>query len=50
MHEQLEFVENYDNPAFNASAPKLDIALFEPMVRKVFSEIKHNIYKVAMKG
>jgi predicted HD phosphohydrolase len=44
------FVENYDNPAFDASAPKLDIALFEPMVRKVFSEIKHSIYKDAMKG
>ncbi len=42
------FIEKYDNPAFDFDAPKLDIKLFEPMVRKVFSEVKRSIYKTAL--
>ncbi len=40
------FVAEYDNPAFDASAPELALGLFEPMVRSVFSTPKHSIYPV----
>lgn len=42
------FIERYDDPAFDASAPKLSLSLFEPLVRKVFSEAKHTIYQDAL--
>lgn len=42
------FVEKYDNPAFNAKAAKLSLSLFEPALRKVFSDPKHSVYKKAM--
>ncbi|MEQ8231146.1 MAG: HD domain-containing protein [Gammaproteobacteria bacterium] len=40
-----EFIAKYDDPAFDADHPKLDLALFEPMVRRVFAEPKHTIYR-----
>ena len=42
------FVELYDNPAFDASAPTLSLDLFESMVRNVFSQPKKSLYKAAM--
>ncbi|NND83363.1 MAG: HD domain-containing protein [Gammaproteobacteria bacterium] len=43
-----DFVEKYDNPAFDANAPELSLTLFEPLVRKVFSEPKRSLYKAAL--
>ena len=43
-----DFVVKYDDLAFDSSKPKLDLKLFEPQVRKVFSEIKNSVYKAAM--
>ena len=43
------FVELYDNPAFDNQAPELSLKLFEPMLRKVFSNPKNSMYKDAMK-
>ena len=40
-----EFCALYDNPAFNPGAKALPISEFEPMVRRVFSEVKNSIYK-----
>ncbi|MFT4563553.1 MAG: putative HD phosphohydrolase, partial [Gammaproteobacteria bacterium] len=31
------FIAKYDNPAFDFSKPKLELALFAPMVRRVFA-------------
>lgn len=42
-----KFIEMYDNPAFDNNAPKIPLALFEPMIRRVFSEPKNSIYKKA---
>ncbi|MDA0822824.1 MAG: HD domain-containing protein [Proteobacteria bacterium] len=39
------FIAKYDNPAFDSSKPKLDLALFAPMVRRVFAAPKRGIYK-----
>lgn len=44
----VRFVDNYDDPAFDSSKPKLSLDLFEPMVRKVFAQPKHSIYKSAL--
>jgi len=35
-----QFIAKYDNPAFDADKPKLDLDLFAPMVRKVFTTPK----------
>lgn len=40
-----EFIAKYDDPAFDADKPKLELELFEPMVRRVFAEAKNTIYK-----
>jgi predicted HD phosphohydrolase len=40
------FIAKYDNPAFDSSKPKLDLALFAPMVRRVFAAPKRGIYKM----
>jgi len=51
-HEHYEhterFVMRYDDPAFDASKPKLSIDVFEPMVRKVFSQPINSIYNRVM--
>jgi len=44
----LDFVNKYDDPAFNADKAKLSLALFEPMVRKVFKKPINTVYKNAM--
>ncbi|NNF15864.1 MAG: HD domain-containing protein [Gammaproteobacteria bacterium] len=45
-----DFVEKYDNLAFDAKAPRLSLALFEPLVRKVFSTPKQSLYMKVVKS
>lgn len=40
-----EFIAKYDDPAFDADKPKLDLELFAPMVRRVFAKPVNTIYK-----
>ena len=40
-----EFIELYDNPAFNPKTETLPIAEFEPMLRRLFAQPKNTIYK-----
>ncbi len=48
-YEQTEeFVAKYDNPAFDADKPKLELSTFEPLVRSVFSSPKKGIYQSLM--
>ena len=42
-----KFIEMYDNPAFDNKAPKIPLASFEPMIRRVFCEPKNSMYKKA---
>ncbi len=42
-----EFCALYDNPAFDPEAETLPISEFEPMVRRVFGQVKHSLYKPA---
>ncbi len=39
------FCALYDNPAFDPGAETLPISVFEPMVRRVFSQVKNSVYK-----
>jgi predicted HD phosphohydrolase len=43
-----EFCALYDNPAFDPKTPTLPISEFEPMVRRVFSQVKNSVYKAAV--
>ncbi|MEM7468443.1 MAG: HD domain-containing protein [Pseudomonadota bacterium] len=40
-----KFIADYDNPAFDADKPDLDLKTFEPLVRKVFEKPVNTIYK-----
>ena len=40
-----EFIAKYDDPAFDAARPKLDLELFAPMVRRVFAKPVNTIYQ-----
>ncbi len=40
-----EFIELYDNPAFNPKTETLPIGEFEPMLRRLFAQPKNTIYK-----
>jgi len=40
-----QFVDNYDDRAFDASKPPLSVTLFEPMVKSVFSQPLNSIYQ-----
>lgn len=42
------FVARYDDPAFDASKPKLELKTFESMVHNVFAMPKKSIYKSVM--
>ncbi|MCT2530745.1 HD domain-containing protein [SAR92 clade bacterium H921] len=42
------FIAKYDDPAFDPSWAKLELALFEPQLRRVFAEPKNSLYKEAM--
>lgn len=40
-----EFVALYDDPAFDARAETLPLSEFEPLLRRVFQQPRHTIYK-----
>lgn len=40
-----EFIAKYDDCAFDADKPRLDLELFAPMVRRVFAQPQRTIYK-----
>jgi predicted HD phosphohydrolase len=39
-----EFCRLYDGPAFDPAFPSLPLATFEPMVRRVFANVRNSIY------
>ena len=43
-----EFVERYDNPAFDPLAEALPLAFFEPMLRRLMAQPRQSVYKAAM--
>jgi hypothetical protein len=43
-----EFIELYDNPAFDPQAETLPISTFEPMLRRLMAKPRQSIYKKAM--
>jgi predicted HD phosphohydrolase len=45
-----EFCEIYDAPAFDPTSETLPLEFFEPMLRRVFAEPKHSIYKTVMES
>lgn len=47
--QTAEFVEKYDNPAFDPLAETLPLSFFEPMVRRVMAAPKQSVYKAALK-
>ncbi|MEK8052107.1 HD domain-containing protein [Ideonella sp. DXS22W] len=42
-----EFCALYDNPAFDPAAKPLPISEFEPMVRRVFSQVRRSVYQAS---
>jgi predicted HD phosphohydrolase len=45
-----EFVERYDNPAFDPAMEALPLGFFEPMVRRLMAAPKNSVYKAALPG
>ena len=45
-----EFIERYDNPAFDPNAEMLPLSEFEPLLRRVMAAPKQSVYKAAMAG
>jgi predicted HD phosphohydrolase len=43
-----EFVERYDNPAFDPAGEALPLAHFEPMLRRLMASPKRSVYKAAV--
>lgn len=43
-----EFIELYDNPAFDASKEILPMSEFEPILRRVLAQPKQSVYKAVM--
>jgi len=43
-----EFIALYDNPAFDPKGETLPVSEFEPMLRRVFAQPRHSIYKAAL--
>lgn len=43
-----EFVAKYDNPAFDASKPRLELKTFEPALREFFAKPKQSLYQKVM--
>lgn len=41
----VEFIEKYDDPAFDYDHPQLELETFEPMLRRVFAAPKKSIYR-----
>ncbi|MDT7834864.1 HD domain-containing protein [Aquabacterium sp. OR-4] len=42
-----EFCALYDNPAFDPAVKPLPISEFEPMVRRVFSQVRRSVYQAS---
>ena len=45
-----QFIAKYDNPAFDAGKPMLELEHFAPLVRRVFAAPKKSIYKKVMEN
>ncbi len=45
-----EFVECFDNPAFNPAGETLPLSTFEPMLRRLMAAPKNSVYKAAMEA
>ena len=45
-----EFVELYDNPAFDPTTETFPLSTFEPMVRRLMAAPKNSVYKAAMEA
>ena len=45
-----EFVERYDNPAFDPAMDALPLRHFEPMLRRLMAAPKNSVYKAALPG
>ncbi len=43
-----EFVERYDNPAFDPKARTLPVSEFEPILRRVMAAPRNSVYKAAL--
>jgi predicted HD phosphohydrolase len=43
-----EFCALYDNPAFDPKAEALPLSEFEPLVRRVFGNVRNSVYKAAI--
>ena len=43
-----EFVERYDNPAFDPANETLPLSHFEPMLRRLMAVPKQSVYKAAL--
>jgi predicted HD phosphohydrolase len=43
-----EFIERFDNPAFDPAAKTLPLQVFEPMVRRLMAAPRHSVYKAAL--
>ena len=46
--QTAEFIELYDNPAFNSSGEIYPISTFEPILRRVMATPKNSVYKAAV--
>ena len=44
-----EFVERYDNPAFDPTNETLPLSHFEPMLRRLMAAPKNSVYKAALR-
>jgi predicted HD phosphohydrolase len=42
--QTLEFIENYDAPAFDPDAEYYELSFFEPMIERVFKEPRRSLY------
>jgi len=42
--QTLEFIENYDAPAFDPDAEYYELSFFEPMMERVFKEPRRSLY------
>lgn len=42
--QTLEFIENYDAPAFDPDAEYYELSYFEPMMERVFKEPRRSLY------
>lgn len=45
FEQTKEFVAKYDNPAFDGDRSRLELSLFAPLIKKVFSSPKQSIYQ-----